>query len=447
MANTRKSPCDLGERVQQALLPIVPDGSSLLLGLSGGLDSVVLLHLLAALAPLHGWRVKALHVHHGLSPHADDWAAWAVASGAALGIPVEVEQVALGALRAELGTEAAARQLRHAALNRHRTDFIVLAHHRDDQVETMLLQLLRGAGVRGAAAMAACQPRAGLPTLLRPLLETTRAELHAYALQHGLRWVEDESNADSRYARNFLRHRVLPVLELQFPAYRRTLARSARHFAEAAQLLEELAEIDAAAAIVEERLAIAALSKLNPARGRNLLRHFLHGRGAPLPDTSRLQEMWQQLRTGNADHAVCIAWQGWQLRVYRGHAYVLPPHAEVRDWECRWQGEAVLDLPQGLGRLHFTPVTGRGLARARLPAAGLTLRNRRGGERGLLDAMGRHLSLKKLLQSHAVPPWQRARLPLLFNGNELLAVADLAIAPAYAAGAGEAGIWLRWEAV
>ena len=201
-----------------ALHPVVPEGSSIALGLSGGADSVVLLHLLRQLAVRYAWRLSAVHVHHGISPQADAWAAFCADLCVRENIPLQIERVNIAPLR-HLGIEAAARTLRHAALARQQVDFIALAHHQDDQVETLLLQLLRGAGVRGVSAMPVFKRRDGASAIVRPLLDIARSTLLAYAQQHALQWVEDESNADDAYPRNFLRHRVLPLLQQRFPAY------------------------------------------------------------------------------------------------------------------------------------------------------------------------------------------------------------------------------------
>ncbi len=461
MANSRKSSSNLAGRVADALSSCVPHGSSLLIGLSGGIDSVVLLHLLAQISPRFSWQLRALHVHHGISRHADAWAAFCSELCAQHGIPLQVEHVDITPLR-EMGIEAAARQLRHAALARQNSDFIALAHHRDDQAETLLLQLLRGAGVRGASAMPLIKrvaqhtpsPLAGegwgegakiSPVLLRPLLDVDRAELEAYAHEHGLRWVEDDSNADVSYPRNFLRHRVLPLLEQRFPAYRTTLARSSRHFAEAASLLDELAAQDAVAAIAGERLAVAVLRQLSDARGKNLLRYFLAMRGAPIPDSTRLAEMLRQLCAAGADAQPCVSWAGWQLRCYREHAYVLPEALPACDFSVTWQGEVEIALPASHGVLSFEPVTGLGISRHKLEQARLEIRPRHGSESIQPGAARPHRSLRNLLQEHGVPPWQRELLPLLFCGDELVCVPGVAIAAAYQAQAGEAGIVVAWR--
>jgi tRNA(Ile)-lysidine synthase len=252
MANSRKSnSANFTDRVAAQIAPLLPAHSSILIGLSGGVDSVVLLHVLHTLAEGFCWKLSAVHVHHGISPHADAWAAFCADLCTTHHIPLLIEKVDITPLRAQ-GIEAAARQLRHAAFASQPCDFVALAHHADDQAETLLLQLLRGAGVRGASsmpiisAMPVISEPTGLPRRIRPFLHFSRQEILDYAEAHELQWIEDESNADDNYPRNFLRHRVLPLLGKKFPAYRDTLARSAQHFAEASGLLDELAQLDAA---------------------------------------------------------------------------------------------------------------------------------------------------------------------------------------------------------
>ena len=444
MANSRKLKSetlkfDLTERVAGVLSSVVPVGSSLLLGLSGGIDSVVLLHLLVQLSQKYSWRVSALHVHHGISPHADNWATFCAELCAKYSISLQLEHVDIKPLR-DMGIEAAARQLRHAALARQQVDFIALAHHRDDQVETLLLQLLRGAGVRGASAMPVVKARNVGPSLLRPLLNVERNELEAYAGQHGLQWVEDDSNEDVSYPRNFLRHQVLPLLEQRFPAYRSTLARSARHFAEAAELLDELAAQDAIVAIDGERLSVAALRTLSNARGKNLLRYFLSRQHAPIPDSTRLQEMQRQLCTAGDGAQIRITWQGWQLRCYREHAYVLPVTLPAAEFEIIWQGESEMVLPASLGVLHFERVCGQGLSLKKLQQGKLVIRSRRGGESMRIDASRPRQSLRNLLPQQGIPPWQRERLPLLFCGEKLVCVVGLSIDSDYQAQQNEDGV-------
>ena len=441
MANSRKSnSVSFTDRVVAQIAPLLPAHSSILIGLSGGADSVVLLHVLLTLAEHFCWKLSAVHVHHGISPHADAWAAFCADLCATHNIPLHIEKVDITPLRAH-GIEAAARQLRHAAFARQSCDFVALAHHADDQAETLLLQLLRGAGVRGASAMPVISERLGLPRLIRPLLNFPRREILDYAVAHELRWIEDESNADDNYPRNFLRHRVLPLLGEKFPAYRDTFTRSVQHFAEASGLLDELAQLDAAQVIEGETLAVAALQALSPPRAKNLLRYFLHGCGAPMPQAVQLDDMLQQLCHARQDALVCIVCSGWQVRRYQGKIYALRALGEFdSNLVLPWRGEAELDWPALNARLQFKPSQAIGISLAKLQRAPVTIRLRQGGEtlRPHLNATTR--TVKNLLQENRVPPWQRQRLPLLYCGADLVCVAGVAVAAGYQTVAGEAGI-------
>ena len=460
MASSRKlNLTDLSERVAAQIAPLLPAHSSILIGLSGGVDSVALLHLLHRLAPRFSWRLSALHVHHGISHNADAWADFCAGLCAQHAIPLHIERVDIAPLR-EHGIEAAARKLRHAAFSSQKCDFVALAHHADDQAETLLLQLLRGAGVRGASAMPVLSSvewpvlsqskrpqfieHTGVASLIRPLLHCSRAEILDYAATHQLRWIEDESNADDSYPRNFLRHRLLPLLEEKFPAYRDTLPRSARHFAEAGELLDDLARLDAAQAVHDGTLTVAALQALTQPRARNLLRYFLRSQGAPMPQTVQLDDMLQQLCGARQDAAVCIEYGGcWQVRRYQGKAYVLrAPGGFDRDLVLPWHGEEELDWPALNAKLCFDRMQGSGISLAKLQCAPVTLRLRRGGETLRLHQEGATRTLKNLLQEHHISPWRRDRLPLLYCGDELVCILDVAIAAKYQAGQQEAGLKL-----
>jgi len=445
MENSRKSVSDLAGRVADALVPALQPGSTILLALSGGVDSVVLLHLLHRLAPANHWQLSALHVHHGISPHADTWAEFCAGLCARHGIPFRLEQVDIAPLR-DLGIEAAARNLRHAALDRQAADFIALAHHRNDQTETMLLQLLRGTGLRGASAMPPIRYRPPLPAQLRPLLNVARSELLDYARQHALTWVEDESNADDAYPRNFLRHRVLPILEQRFPACNETFARSARHFAEAAGLLDQLAQLDAQNAIHKGGLQVDRLRALSTARAKNLLRYYLHTLHAPMPHAAQLEDMLKQLCGARQDAAVKFALGNWQLGRFRDQVYAFPTLPEPEANFCvLWSGEKLINLPALGGTLHFDPVIGSGLRMDKLDHAAFTIRLRRGVERMRPDVKRPTRSLKNLFQEQAIPPWQRDRLPLLYCGESLVAIPGIGVECSYQATQQETGIALRWN--
>jgi tRNA(Ile)-lysidine synthase len=431
MASSRKS--NLTDTVAARLAPQLSRHSHILVGLSGGMDSVVLLHLLHQLAPRFDWRLSALHVHHGISRNADDWASFCEGFCARLSVPLHIKQVDISPLRADHGVEAAARKLRYAAFLGQQCDCVALAHHADDQAETLLLQLLRGSGIRGAAAMAMHKSATSqAPATVRPLLDIPQSVLLEYASLHSLRWVEDESNTDDSYPRNFLRHRLFPLLEKKFPAYRETLTRGAKNFAEAGELLDDLAQLDAQGSVLNVALEVARLRNLSAARAKNLLRFFLHKRGAPMPQSAQLDEMLHQLLHARSDAGVCVDYGRWQVRRYQDAVYAFPelPEPEA-DVVVHWSGERELQWPT-LGKVvAFSHSIGNGIDLDKLRLAPVTLRIRSGGESLRPHPGAANRSLKNLLQERRVPPWQRERLPLLYCGEELVSVVGVAVNAGY----------------
>lgn len=353
-----------------------PSASKVAVALSGGVDSVVLLHRLKDQPG-----ISAVHVHHGLSPNADAWAAFCRRLCRTWGIPLRVFKV--GVRRGKHGLEAAAREARYAALGRLRADAIALAHNLDDQAETVLMNLLRGAGLRGAGGM---QPVSRLDgkELRRPLLDVPRSEILAYARRHRLEWIEDESNADESLTRNFVRRRLGPLIESRFPAWKKSLARAARHFSRR--------ELEAEA----------------------LLRAYLRGKGLKAPSEAKLVEMLKQLTSEGA--RTRISHEGATFRVYRGRLLQDPQDA-VAFAPRPWNGRRRVPLPELGGELRFKP--GEGIA-ARFLALGLDIRLRSGGERLQLDPRRPRRTLKNLFQEAGIPSWARGRLPLLFRGDELV---------------------------
>ena len=435
---------DLLRRVEQALAACVDRGARLCVGLSGGVDSVVLLDVVSALAPRYGWQVSALHVNHQLSAHAAKWATFCRRLCRERGVPLRVVKVTVA--RGD-SIEAAARAARYAAFRTQAAPNIVLAQHQDDQAETVLLQLLRGAGVKGLAAMPAVRDdgeRPGL-RLLRPLLGVTRREIEAYAARRELCWVEDDSNQDAYYLRNFLRQEIMPRLEMRAPAYRATLTRAAGHLAEAAQLLDALAEIDAADAIQNGTLAVAILRNLPAARARNLLRYFLATQGALMPDARRLDEVLRQATVAKADAKVCVTVGGHTVRRYAGALYVVSQAARVpADFSRPWRDERQVNIPELDGVLEMRQRRGAGIDLEKLSVKAVTLRLRGGGEKFQPDAARPCRPVKDLMQMHGVPPWRRNRLPFLWSGERLVWVAGLGIDCAFRARTGSAGVVPRW---
>lgn len=449
MASSKKPPCgELPGRLDSFLQQAVAPGQEIVLGLSGGLDSCVLLHLLAAARVSHSFTLRALHINHGLSPNAGAWERFCADRCSALQVPFASVCVTVPR-DSGLGIEAAARDARYRVFLSQPADAIVLAHHRDDQAETLLLQLLRGAGVKGLAAMQKIatpelspQSSALSPRFLRPLLDVPRTTLEAYAQVHGLRWIDDESNLDLAYDRNFLRHHIFPELEKRFPAGRTTLARSAAHFAEAASLLDEMAAEDAARLLRQDRLEIDGLRGLSVARAKNLLRYWLAGYLASPPSARRLQEVHRQLLDARPDAQLCIALEGGQVRRYRGEAFFEKSPAPKQALPLLWNGEQEMRLPGG--RLVFQHETGKGLSLQQAEGK-LQIFFRAGGERFQPDSRRPTRSLRHLLQEAGVPPWERPTLPLLYIGDELVAVPGIGVACDFQAGDGEQGLVIAWK--
>jgi tRNA(Ile)-lysidine synthase len=415
---------------------------------SGGLDSTALLVAMARLAPrLASGGLRAVHVDHGLHPESVRWAALCAARCAGLGVPYEAVRVDASAARGE-SPEASAREARYAALRRRigPGEALLTAHHADDQVETVLLQLLRGAGVAGLAAMpAAASFGAGLH--LRPLLDVPRAALAEWARAQALSgWIEDPANQDTRLARNHLRREVLPAMRIHWPAAARAVARSARHCAEAAALLDELARIDAAACAEGVALRLSGLLELAPARRRNLVRWQLRRLGLPVPDERRLGTLLAQLAEAEAGARPEVRWPGvvatrFAARLWLINESLLGEPGGPRDWP---DPREPLALGAGLGMLALAPTTSGGL-RADAPEAGpWRVRFRHGGERIRLPGRTGSRALKKLLQAATAPPWLRARMPLLEIAGTLAAVGDQWVDEAWWSPPGTPAWRLRW---
>ncbi len=328
MASSRKSPPTdpLVQALSACIARHVAPGRHLVVGLSGGIDSVALLHALAACrrASPAVFTLAALHVNHGLSPHAGRWEAFCRDLCARLDVPFVCACVTVEHGSAD-GLEGAARRVRHAAFAATAADWIVLAQHRDDQAETLLFNLLRGTGLAGAAAMRECNGR-----LLRPLLPVGRADIEAYARAHALDWVEDESNADIRHTRNFLRHRILPELHGRFPAAAKNLAAAAARFAEALDLLDALAREDLAGT-QDFPVDSACFDRLDEARARNVLRYLLAQRQVMIPSEARLTEAVRQMRNAGPDRHPALVLGDWRLLRRRGRLYLEPVGADGKD--------------------------------------------------------------------------------------------------------------------
>ena len=434
---------------------------------SGGLDSSVLLHLAHAYGQQHGVPVFAFHVHHGISPNADAWLAHCEATCAQLGIPFEACRVVLEKTRS--GVEAAARKLRYAALGAmcrgHGARLMLTAHHLDDQAETVLLQLLRGSGTAGLSGMDSANAAPELlnnPDLVmaRPLLPVSRGEIEAYVAQHAIGYVEDESNTHPRYARNALRHQVMPALAQAFPGYQERFARSAAHAQSAQRLLTELAGQDLASCLVDDCIDVAALRAMSLDRAYNMLRHWFGLRNMRMPSTAWLTEMVSQLVEARHDRQVLVTHPDCHIRRHRDLLHITPKLADlagqrdpdddgvfVKEGEAfTWTGEASLAFPAYGGVLHFDagePGVDPGWLREQT----LMIDFRKGGERLKPAANRPTRPLKYHYQACNVPAWERARLPVVSSGKALVFAAGIGMdSHHFASGPGPL-ITLRWESL
>ena len=432
--------------------------SRIALAYSGGLDSSVLLYLAAAACRQRGIQLVALHVHHGLSINADCWLAHCETQARQAGVSFASSKVQIDPNN-KLGTEQAARLARYEALadlcNEHEVNLLLTAHHQDDQTETVLLQLLRGAGLPGLSAMALLQTEHALlgegVALGRPLLEVTRADIEAFAKLHAISHIVDESNEDLRFRRNAIRHQLMPLLEQAQPGVRQSIARSARHLQTAQKLLDELAAIDlqaCAEAGVSSVLVIDRLQLLSEERLDNLLRYWLKQCGADhYPSGAQLFQLREQMLHAREDAHPLLTLCGLALERRAGRLVasrpsslpaVLPSEVLVH-----WQGEPEIAIPTWQGRLVFESGGGPGLSRDKLLQGPLRLRARSGGERLQLDPNRPSRTLKNLYQESAVPARERCDLPLLYLGDELVFVAGLGTDAR--AGQVSEGIRLRWQ--
>lgn len=391
---------------------------------SGGLDSSVLLHLAHVFSIKYGCELYAFHIHHGISGNADAWLTHCEAQCQQLDVQFDAQKITLEKLP-KSGVEEAARIGRYAALGalcrKHRASILLTAHHRDDQAETVLLQLLRGSGVAGLSGM---DSQNVAPDLLgdtelrmaRPLLATSRAELAAFADKNNILFIEDESNSDLRYARNALRHTVMPALEHAFPGFQERLGRTAQHAQSAQRLLIALAEQDLQNCQDGDCLDVRQLKQLSSDRAYNLLRYWFCSRGIRMPSTAWLSEMLVQLLEAKDDAQLCVTHADCHIRRYRDRIFMTPKLDEdglsVTPAPFRWSGELQIIFPAYSGVMHFD-VSAQGVDADWLRNEMLTIRLRRGGERLKLAVNRPTKSLKYHYQAANVPAWERMRLPII----------------------------------
>lgn len=391
------------------------DSRSYLIAYSGGIDSHVLLHALVTLRDQQSdIQLRTMHIHHGLSLHADDWLLHCERVCKALNVPFLSEKITVSDFNKSV--EAAAREARYRVLETHlRGDECLLtAHTQDDQAETVLLQLMRGAGPKGLSAMPLKKPFVH-SVHLRPLLNVAREAIEVYATQHQLQWVEDDSNTDICFDRNYLRHQVMPLLKARWPAAVKNVSRSAGHCARAADVLANVAQDDLfkLQGTQPSTLSISALMQFDRSRRANALRYWLREAGCRAPSTQQLEQIECDVLQCDVDAMPVFDLETGRLRRYRDDLYYVELLDFDSDLEIYWNCQSMLKLPGILGELHpdhFSDFTQ------------LTVRFRHGGESIKPAGSTYTQSLKKLFQQWGVPPWERDRIPLVFDGDTLIAV-------------------------
>jgi tRNA(Ile)-lysidine synthase len=425
----------------------LPSSRRLLVAYSGGMDSHVLLHAIMQNRNELAAEIEAVHVNHGLQKDAHAWAERCSAYCKTHEIPITILEVDATHAKGE-SPEAAARDSRYIAIRNmmQEGDILLTAHHSEDQAETVLLQLLRGSGPSGLSAMPMINGF-GPGFHVRPLLEHSRSDLAEYAKQNHLEWLEDFSNRDISFDRNYLRHEVIPLLRQRWPALEKTLSRSASHCAEAQLLIEQAARVDLQEMQLDQNgsMSITALADLPPPRARAVIRTWISDAGLTLPDTARLDRVLREMLTAREDRNPMVGWPGVELRRYRERLYLMPTTQELdQTLELEWDGGSALVLPSGLGILHAESAE-QGISSHAWERGNITISFRAGGERCRPLGRDNSRSLKNLFQEHGIPPWQRGRIPLVKIDGVLVAVGDIWLCDGFKSDSSEPAVGLRWE--
>lgn len=423
-----------------AVLRELADNPHFCIAYSGGMDSHVLLHAMAEYQKQNpSIQIRALHINHHLNSNANQWEDYCKKISQQLGIPFHVESLMI-TLNPGDSIEAVARKARYDILQDyvHDKENILTAHTQNDQAETFLLQLLRGAGVKGLSAMP-LKKEFGKGYLLRPLLKMSREELKKYAKKNHLRWIEDDMNFELRFNRNYLRHEVLPILCRRWPAVLSVISRSANHCAEAAHLLDQLADVNLQVMQMKGSLAVKPLLQLTPEQQRNVLRRWIHRLGFSVPQTKQLEQMRNDVLKASEGTAPLFSYDNTEIRRYDNALYISTSSSEFdTSTIIPWNFKYLLNLPCTLGVLQATKKKGKGISVA-INIQQINVRFRQGGERCQPSGRKETHSLKKLMQEWKVPPWQRDRIPLIYYDDKLIAVVGYCICVGFMAKNNELG--------
>lgn len=412
---------------QQNITDYFPQPAVFCIALSGGLDSIVLLHLFKAIQAKLNLTLRAIHVHHGLSANADDWAKFCQQVCNRLQIPLEIAYVQINK---QQGIEAGARQARYNAFAERLqpNDILTTAHHLDDQAETFFLALKRGSGTKGLGAIQTVSIRQNF-TLFRPLLGFNRQQLADYATINQLEWIEDESNTDTQYDRNFLRQIVLPQLNERWQSFNEMVARSAKHCADQQQLIEELlTESLERYANIANRFNLMDMANFSRQKQQVLLRLWLEKNGLLMPTTAQITQLIDHLVYAQQDKNPQLKLEQHIIRRYQNHLYITPEFADTQSFTIQLNPQQTVLLPDNIGEISRTAnqiiyKKNDKLDRFTLPESlakqTLTVALSATGKIKCFQQAQR-IDIKKLWQKNSVPVWERTRTPLLFYQNELV---------------------------
>jgi tRNA(Ile)-lysidine synthase len=414
----------------------------ILLGLSGGLDSCVLLHILANMQTQLDFKLKAIHVHHGLSSSADDWLNFCKQKCKLLDIEFDAVKVKINE-KGSLGIEGEARELRYEAIKKKQKGVVALGHHQNDQAETLLLQLLRGSGLKGLAGMPEFDEER---KFWRPMLNIKKELLEKYASENDIKYIKDESNEDINFDRNFIRKKVLPLIESRYPASIETISRSATNISEGHQINELLALDDSKNVMSDDgsHLLIENLNKLPNLRAINLIRWWLSFNDLLMPSKKNVEELFRQVKLIKKDTSLNLKISNDRsIRAFDDKLLIVSIMNDLPSYHFKWAGQEEIELPNK-SKLHFVKTKKGGLSLSKLGAKSLYIKSRTGGEKlkSFPDQPSR--SLKYLFQKADIPHWERDQVPLVYANEQLVAVPNLGVQYEYQSKVGEVGYQIKW---